>query len=147
MKENTGKHPKTHRHTHVIKYTGHTSHAWLPQTNATRHDLGVYPYMTTTISITHYTNYSEDETNATNETGNDTSEAKYPIRKTTSTITTLLGVHGNVNNVLSPRHDANDFIIDESNLTRITGEEISKNKYQIDVMKSIGRPRIGVISR
>ena len=103
--------------------------------------------MTTTISIRHYANYSEDETNATTATGNDTSEAKYPMQKITSTITPLLGVHGNVNTVLSPRQDANYSIIDEVNVTRITGEEISKNKYQIDVIKSIGRPRVSGISR
>ena len=136
--ENTGR-PKIHRHTDVIKYNGHTSYTWLPQTNSTRQYLGVSPYMTTIISTRHYANYSEDERNATTERGNDTSEAKYPIRIINSTITTLLEVHGNVNTVFFPRHDANYSKVDEANVTRITGDEASRNEYQIDEIQSIGR--------
>ena len=139
--ENTGR-PKIHRHTDVIKYTGHTSHAWLPQSNSTRHDLDIYPYMTTIISTIHYANYSEDETNVTTQTGNDTSEVNYPMPKINSTTTTILGVHRNMNTVFSPRYDANYSKMEEANVSRITGDETLKNPYPINEIRSMKRPAL-----
>ena len=136
--------PKIHRHTDVIKYTGHTSYTWLPQKNSTRHDLDVYPNMTTIISTRYYANYSEDETNVTTQTGNDTSEVNYPMPKINSTTTALLGVDANMNTVFTPRYDINYSKMDEANATTQTGNDTSEVKYPIRKLNSTTTILLGV---
>ena len=143
IKENTG-HLKIHRHADVIKHTGHTSYTRLPQTNSTRHDLDVYPNMTTIISTRYYANYSEDETNVTTQTGNDTSEVNYPMPKINSTTTTLLGVDANMNTVFTPRYDINYSKMDEANATSQTGNDTSEVRYPIRKLNSTTTILLGV---
>ena len=98
--------------------------------------------MTTIISTRHYANYSEDGINVTTQTGNDTSQVSNPLPKINSTTTTLLGVHGNMNTVFSPRYDANYSKMEEANVSRIIVDKTLKNQYPINEIRSMKRPAL-----
>ena len=72
----------------------------------------------------------------------DIAKQRAKIRKLNSTTTILLGVHGNMNTVFSQRYDGNCSKIEELNATRIPGDEISKNQYPINEIRSMKRPAL-----